>query len=453
MPEKSVQPIVAALTLLASLATIPPAQAANWLQLQGTEAKGTPKFKPWGFVQPTYIHNQGDAVTGLLGAATITGYNGSDALFNLAAPDQKDSNELQFNRARVGARGALTDKINYFVLLEAGKNGLTREDDVVFTDWSITFNHIPHARIRVGQFKLPLGEEAQQGAQVLDYVNFTGVTDGLLLERKVTPNTPSAGRTFNVPAGLNAARVEDSVSGFRDIGIQVFDWWRGSDQWEYAYAAMLSKGDGINTLDDDYGKWDLTGRLQAAYVWGGKGARREDAVLYTWYQTGERDFAGSDFDRTRYGLGANLRRGKWRAGAEYIAGQGMIFNAVNPPFNNVGGTAFEPTALVALNDDNEADGYYLDVGYRVLPKLELDVRYDRYNRLTNSAPDERRFETWTLGAQYFFTPSLRAALNYEIRDLAVANPSAIANATQRANAETIADAMDDRVSLQLTWMF
>lgn len=443
---------IAPLVLGALLGAAQPAVAANWLQLQGTEPKDAPRFKPWGFVQPTYVRNLGDPVTGLAGA-TIAGYNGQDALFNLVAPDQDEDSQFQFNRARVGARGALTDRINYFALLEVGNNGITREDDVAFTDWSLTFNHIPHARVRVGQFKLPLGEEALQGAQVLDYVYFTNVTDGLLQERRLRPNTPDAGRTFNVAAGLSAARVVDSVSGFRDIGAQVFDWWRGAGQWEYAYAVMLSKGDGINTLDEDYGQWDLAGRLQAAYVFGGKGPRREDAMVYAWYQTGEREFAGSDYDRTRYGLGANMRRGKWRAAAEYIAGKGMIFNGVNPPFNDVGGGAFQPTALVGLDDSNEADGFYLDVGYRVLPKLELDARYDRYNRLTNSAPDERTFETWTLGAQYFFQPNLRLALNYELRDLEVSNPGAFTNPAQLANAQAIAGSMDDRVSLQLTWVF
>lgn len=429
------------------------AHAANWLQLQGTEGKDAPAYKFWGFVQPTYAYNFGDPVTGLTGGPAITAYNGRDALFNLVNPAQKDTSKLQFNRARVGVRGAINDKTNYFVLAELGDNGLTREDGVVLSDWSITFNHIPRARIRLGQFKLPLGEEALQAVHVMDYVNFTSVTDGLLLERRLRPNAPAAGRSFNVAPGLSAARVVDSVSGFRDIGVQAFDWWQGAGQWEYAYAVMASKGDGINVIDDDYGKWDVAGRLQAAYVFGGKGPRRQDAVVYAWYQTGEREFAGNDYDRTRYGLGANMRRGKWRAGGEYLAGKGMIFGGVNPPFKDAGAPGFQPTAVAGLDDDNKANGFYLDVGYKVLPKLELDVRYDRYNRLTNSAPDERTFKTWTLGAQYFFKPTLRLALNYEFRDLAVANPGAIANPVQRANAQTIADAMDDRVSLQLTWVF
>lgn len=429
------------------------AHAANWLQLQGTEGKNTPAYKFWGFVQPTYVYNFGDPVTGLAGAPAITAYNGRDALFNLVGPAQKDESKFQFNRARLGVRGAINDKINYFLLAELGDNGLTREDDVVLSDWSVTFNHLPRARIRVGQFKLPLGEEALQAVQVMDYVNFTSVTDGLLLERRVRPNAPAAGRSFNVAPGLNAARVVDSVGGFRDIGVQVFDWWQGAGQWEYAYAVMASQGDGINIIGDDYGKWDVSGRLQAAYVFGGKGPRRQDAVMYAWYQTGERRFAGDDYDRTRYGLGANARRGKWRAGGEYLAGKGMIFNGVNPPFKDAGTPGFQPTAVVGLDNDNEADGFYLDAGYKVLPKLELDVRYDQYNRLTNSAPDERTFKTWTVGAQYFFKPTLRLGLNYEFRSLDVANPGAIANPVQRANAQTIADAMDDRVSLQLTWIF
>jgi hypothetical protein len=44
-------------------------------------------------------------------------------------------------------------------------------------------------------------------------------------------------------------------------------------------------------------------------------------------------------------------------------------------------------------------------------------------------------------------------LNYEWRDQKVPNLSAITNATQRTNAQVIADNLADRVSVQLTWFF
>jgi hypothetical protein len=98
--------------------------------------------------------------------------------------------------------------------------------------------------------------------------------------------------------------------------------------------------------------------------------------------------------------------------------------------------------------EGKGDGGYVDFGYRVTPKVELDVRYDWYNRVTNLLPtDEFKFETLTLGAQYFFTDTTKAIINYEKRSLeAVGYPSS-------SIPNEIADAMDDRISAQVLLFF
>jgi len=109
-------------------------------------------------------------------------------------------------RARIGIRGTnfpLDSKTNYFLLIEAGKNGITEFDSAVAaTDASVTFSHIPYARLRVGQFKTPT--EGLQAIHVFDYINFTTGTDQMLLERFVDEDgsrtDPTDNRTKN---GLN----------------------------------------------------------------------------------------------------------------------------------------------------------------------------------------------------------------------------------------------------------
>ena len=44
-------------------------------------------------------------------------------------------------------------------------------------------------------------------------------------------------------------------------------------------------------------------------------------------------------------------------------------------------------------------------------------------------------------------------LNHEWREAKVPNPLALTNVVQRSNANTVADNLGDRVSLQLTWNF
>ena len=443
------------LIMLAVLGLSQGAQAANWLELQGNEPANAPTFKLWGFLQPTYTYNKADKISGLTGAPN-TPYNGHYIIPNLVGPDSTDKQAFQFNRARLGVRGVLNPvdkRINYFVLLEAGKNALTREHSVVLSDASMTFNYIPGARIRVGLFKLPTGEEALVPVHTAyDYVYFSNVTDNLLNERTVRPFTPSGRPVAPLSAGIKAANIAGSISGFRDIGIQVYDWF-GKGPWEFSYAGMVSNGNNINYLGDDNSSKDFTGRLQASYIFGGKGPKREDLIVFVWHQLGKRTFGSSDYDRVREGTGFTYRQKAIHFAGEYLRGKGMIFVGPQPPFNDLGAPAVQPLNTVALSDSNKADGWYLSGGYRFLKDWEFDLRYDTLDRLSNSPADERVFKTWTVGTQYAINKDTRLTLNYEFRKQEVPNPLAITNPVVRANAQTIADNLGDRISLQLTYLF
>jgi hypothetical protein len=123
-------------------------------------------------------------------------------------------------------------------------------------------------------------------------------------------------------------------------------------------------------------------------------------------------------------------------------------------------SAFEPVVLIAPESGNKADGYYLEGGWRFNRKWEADLRYDYLDRLSNSAYDERKFTTTTLGLQYFYSPTLRFAVNYEIRDLKspdVNTPglsgSAAQQKTQLTDANLIGSSMGNRISVMATWIF
>jgi predicted porin len=240
--------------------------------------------------------------------------------------------------------------------------------------------------------------------------------------------------------------------------VQVFDTFKRAD-WEHSYALMVGNGNGIDRGDNDNNQ-DFYAYWSSEKVFGGQGPRREGWKLFAWYQTGDRrltlehgnadpsDDETRDFNRTRWGLGTTLRKGKYRAAAEYIKADGMIFNgtdagAVPGAFSNNGLTV----ASNNMEPQEKADGWYLDFGYRIHPKWELDVRYDTLNRATETPAKERKFDTWTLGAQYFLNKKSRLILNYEIRDAEAPNlPS-----TDTAN--RVLDSMDDRISLQLLVIF
>ena len=456
-------------TVLASACTAvlmglsPASQAANWVMLQGTEEpSATDVAKVWGFIQPQYSQTEGTKLP------AGTPFAGRDAIFNTINPDQSSDSQFQIQRARLGVRGQnfpLDSNVNYFLLAEFGNNGITANGGGAtrVTDASVTLNHIPGARIRAGLFKTPGAEEGFQAIHVFDYINFTNVGDQLLLERffdrdGAPPCTVLLGGT----AATCANELNGPVGAFRDIGVQVFDAFTFGS-FELSYAAMLGNGNGINRGDNNDSK-DKYYYLSGEYVFGGKGPRREGIKLFAWQQDGKRTLitggtgtqsvtggtAGTvaDYDRTRSGLGMTFRKSKYRAAAEYIKADGMIFDGTDggavAGTVNPAGTTFATFNIAPID---KADGYYVDFGYLVLPYLELDVRYDTLNRRTDVAANERKFTTTTLGVQYFFNPKTRATLNYEWRNAEAPNlPD-----TNPAN--LILNSTDNRASLQLTMIF
>ena len=405
------------------------AYSANWLMLQGTEAHKqgqTPRAHIWGFIQAQYQYDNSNA-------NAAGGYIPP----KLIGPNLDDQSQFNVNRARIGVRGTgfpLDSKVNYFILTEFGNNGITYGDDGKhLTDASITLNHIPGARIRMGQFKYPGAEEGLQAIHVFDYINFTSVTNQLLLER-----FPSATDTNQAPTPTPNADMNQyslSVGAFRDVGIQVFDTFKASN-WEHSYALMVGNGNGLNRGDNDDNK-DLYVYWSSEMVFGGKGGRREGWKLFAWYQDGKRTDAFDptrEQDRTRAGLGTKYLKKPFRVTAEYMDGEGMIFQGQHRPahiFNN-----------------EEANGGYIEGGWYIgNSNFEIDLRYDTYtrgeNHPTSAANDESTADTVTLGGQYHFNKKTRVNLEYASRDFK--SDTAAVNAQQKD--------VDGRFAIQVTHIF
>lgn len=387
------------------------AGAANWIMLQGTESKQAPAIRAFGFLGVEFQKTRGSDLP-------AGPWKGQSMVLNQIGPNWEDSSALQFSYARLGIRGRLFDgKLNYWLSPLAGDNGISQNGtpNVKFTDISATLNVIPHARIRLGQFKFPGSEEGLQPAVLRDYVVATDVSKQIVNERFYdTDGTPKN----------NANDSESPLSGWRDTGVQVFDAFRTGD-WEHTYAVMAGTGTGLaiyNGSGNDRPDWHLY--WSSELVFGGKGPFRQGLKLTGWYQDGKREIrTGASqlkdtFDRKRYGLGATFRRGPWRAAAEYVKADGMIANgtdAVSVP-GSISNNGSQVSSFNVL-PDNEADGWYLDGGYSFFKKLELRARYDRLNRGTDSAETERRFQTLTLGLTYRHNKHVRVLADYLFRDI------------------------------------
>lgn len=440
------------------------ANAVNWLMLQGTEKDGAaPRAKVWGFLQPTYQKDTSDST-----AAEPT----------RIGPNLEKQSQFQLQRARIGVRGIampLDSTINYFILAEFGQNAITdggiygEKQAVKLTDASVTLNHIDGARIRMGLFKTPGPEEVFQGIFTFDYINFSDVSNQMMLERftagvNQTCGTVAAGNTDtpgcasgNGPIFANEASW-DSFGAARDIGIQVFDSFK-SGGWDHSYAVMIGNGNGLDTGghadgEDTYLYWS-----SEMLIAGGKGPWAHGLKMFAWSHNGKRKVDLTDdntanaevYDRNRAGVGARYRGGNWRIAGEYMTGEGMIFQGPEKPNMGIG-------ALPATQDlDGESDGYYLDVGYYIPnTKWELDARYDVYNRSTTHDLLTAEFNTLTLGVQYHLNRKAKLTLNYATRDAKALDPISTASApltNMTTNLHNGLEGIEDRISVQATIVF
>jgi len=407
------------------------AQSANWLMLQGTEKDGQSKrTHVWGFIQAQYQNDNSDAFVNGAG----------DELYiapKLIGPNLDDQSAFNVNRARIGIRGTgfpLDSKVNYFILGEFGNNGITYgKDGKHLTDASITLNHIPGARIRMGLFKTPGAEEGLQAIHVFDYINFTSVTNQMLLERFPQVGDTNSPATTTPNANLN--NYSRAVGAFRDVGVQIFDTFK-VNKWEHSYAVMYGNGNGLNYSDNDDNK-DLYLYWSSELVFGGKGGRRQGLKLFAWNQDGKRTDAfdkTQEQDRERSGLGVKYLQRPFRLSAEYMEGEGMIFQGPGRPGH--------------IFNDGEAEGFYVEGGWYIPnTNFEIDLRYDEYtrdeNHPTSATGDETSFETVTLGAQYHFNKKTR--LNMEYSDRTNESDTTAVNNQQ--------EGVDGRFAVQVTHIF
>jgi hypothetical protein len=293
-------------------------------------------------------------------------------------------------------------QIDYVVLgnFSYRNPGGTRRYSPDLIEGSITFNHLPHARVRVGQFQQLAGDDGLTAIQQYSSFNFSTPVQQLLLER-IHEDYGADPVTRNLLPRVAGA--------FCDLGVQIFDTAKAG-AWEHTYAAMMGNGGGIEDFDENR-RPEITLYWSSEWLFGNEASTRDGLKFFTWGQWGERELtaAGSGYySRTRWGLGTTLHQGLFRSTFEYIGALGMIYDATTS-----GSSAnIQPT--------ESAWGWSWDIAYRVHPKCELALRFDQLFSGTGSL-NERRIDTLTLGAQVFLTRQVRALLNYELHQTAASN--------------------------------
>lgn len=420
------QTVIQAACILACAASTS-VYAANWLMLGGTEPPAAAaRAMVFGFVQASYQKDY-----------SVPNSTGGYVVPKMLGPDLDSQDRFNIDHANIAVRGTgfpIDDKVNYFVMLDMGHNGLTKDGSFAkLTDASVTLNYIHGARVRAGLFKAPTGEEAQQAIQVSSYIDYSQATNLFLNERLpnkgftdctgvIAPCNATTGNvgpytTAQLNSGATLDRLKSPVSGYRDTGIQVFDAFKVGHDWELSYAAMVGNGSGVEFGNGD-GNYDKYVYLSGEKIFSGEGPLREGVKLFAWNQTGTRLLDQTNdsvlnpkkFDRDRSGVGFKYLKNAFRFSGEYVWAKGMIFEGPDKPNFIFTSTANSNGATAKGN------GWYAEGGWSIPgTKFELDARYDTATR-NEGNKDQFSFNTWTLGTRYDLNKKTKVMVNYEIRD-------------------------------------
>ncbi len=471
------------------------ASAVNWLMLQGVEGKKAPDHRLFAFIQPAYDASVGgDKLQGLVNPATGVAFpqgvaNGQHAVPNTITPEFNETSEIYMRRARVGMRGrfsgpwknSFTSKINYFVMV-ALDDGLFNQNQfstdrrpLTIDHASLTFNHIPGARIRVGLFKNPVADEVFQGVATIEFIQFTSFNATQVLENFYAGNARAPGSTTG--ASGTAQYSAYGFSAVRDWGVQVFDSFKVANKsWDLSYAIKVGRGEAISRGNDSNGDNELYLYASAEQnLKGGRGPRKNGIKYYAWHQSGDREFytdaTNESFDRTRYGIGVKAlgkffgSKYKHRFGAELAYAKGMIFMGPAAGVARGNATAGPGSVSFASDEDNKSRAFQIEYAFYLNKNWQFDIRWAREQRLYETSANinkgaEREIDETTLGVTYHFTKKSRMTFNYAFRDVEAptdydtATGIGAAAATRFTNnANIVTDSIGDRVGLQLTYIF
>jgi predicted porin len=409
--------------------------ATNWVAIQALQPQAGDNL--FGFVQVLGQKNYGDSVV-------QNGYKLSP--FSYIIPDLRSQEAVQIQRARLGARGSLDseNKINYFLLTEFGKNGITQplgyKQNNPITDASLSFRQLPFV-VRLGIFRYPGSEEGMLAQNASPFINFTVLSDQLLLERFIaTKNSSPTNSTY-------LAKPKSGVGAYRDSGIEIFKEFTFGDKESLTLAYMLGNGSGRELENKNENHFTHYG--YCAYekkLGGGRGYLSESFKVYGWYQEGKRALYTLEtptlYKRIRYGVGATYYHNNLRLAGEYAWGEGMIFAGAKDTNNNPHEQIWQHE--IWASKANKADGFYLLGGYTFFNSLSLLARYEQYHRLRNNNAQYRKFKTLTTALSYRIAPQHRLDFNYDKRAI---------EAPHNPNAQKVLQATGDIFSVQYTLTF
>lgn len=266
-----------------------------------------------------------------------------------------DKSEFSFQRLRWYMKGSITKNVDYLVVTEWARNGVTAGGNGSARAFraSATFRDVLDVtNIQAGAMIVPFGHAFYVPAESAPWVNYTRTTSQLY-------GCGSIGCT---------ADGGELVTNIFKTGVMAFDQIHLSSDSSLTYTAGVYNSTGIKQQDEGDRK-DFNGSLEfhKGPIWAHYGVRLGSAQIS----------GGPELDRERHAVVLRYNdylKDKWWVWAEYMAGK-----------DEVGGAT----------GDLDAEGYELSLGYKFTPKWEGVMRYSEYD--PNTSLGNNSFQETSLG--------------------------------------------------------
>jgi phosphate-selective porin len=279
------------------------------------------------------------------------------------AINTETSNSFYMRYARLYFNGTLGDKLGFRIMVDGAGSGAAVKDAYVYADY------IPYARVTLGQFLTPFGDETWRAP-------------------------------FEVPA-INYALASTYMQfiNLRDTGLMLSGKYMSKGGWPFGagYATAIINGNGIGKTDSNNAK-DWIGRAWINPFVPGL------SVGGSWY-LGKMGSA-KDQDWQRWGAEFDYTPTSGPAEGLMLRGEYLY----QRKFLTVGG----------VDRFSQSRGWYLEGAYRLKPlpgilaNFEPVVRYEQF-REDMALPHTDMART-TIGLNYWFNKYCRLMTNYEIID-------------------------------------
>lgn len=264
------------------------------------------------------------------------------------------NNAFDLHRARLDAKGNITDNWSYEVYTEFA--GTTK-----LLDAYTAYRFADFLKVQAGQFKVPLTYESLVSDSQLEFIDRSQAVEAL------------SGRSKDVIGNQNG----------RDIGIQVSgSFARLNDRYLFDYIFGVFNGAGYDVTTDNNNHKDIAGRLVIHPIkgldFGGSIYQGEDVPAATTKVPSPVTQA-----RNRYGFDGRYVTGPFSITAEYLHG---------------------------TDGSAHRDGWYAQAGYFVVPQIQLVAKYDTYDPTKTVTTD--RSTIYNGGVNFVFNKWTKLAVDY-----------------------------------------